>query len=100
MSTFFDHSVIAVPLAIRTFILLKRFRARLNVLIQYGDHQYIKALQLLQEDDRVSSLGLCNFDTQRMEEILSAGVKVVSNQVQVSICSLSLAFSTDQSSSL
>ena len=60
---------------------------RCNVVIsesQYDDHQYIYALRLLEKDSRISSLGLCNFDTQRLEEILSAGINVVSDQVQVS----------------
>jgi len=52
---------------------------------QYEDKQYIQALQLLQNDDRVKLLGLCNFDTQRMEEVLAAGINIVTNQVQVRI---------------
>lgn len=39
--------------------------------------------QLVERDPRVSNVGLCNFDTQRMNEILDSGVKIVSNQVQV-----------------
>lgn len=53
--------------------------------LQYDDAQYIQALRLLQGDSRISRLGLCNFDTKTMEDILSAGVKIVSNQVQVSV---------------
>ena len=62
---------------------------------QYDDKQYINALQLLQDDARVSLLGLCNFDTKRMKEILSAGIKIVSNQVQVSNSDISLSSATD-----
>ncbi|PGH00028.1 hypothetical protein GX51_06027 [Blastomyces parvus] len=51
----------------------------------YNDTQYVRALQLLQNDERVTVLGLCNFDTKRMEEVLSAGVKIATNQVQFSL---------------
>jgi len=39
--------------------------------------------QLVERDPRVLNVGLCNFDTKRMNEILNSGVKIVSNQVQV-----------------
>lgn len=52
---------------------------------QYDDPQYIKALRILQADDRIRYLGLCNFDTSRLTEILAAGIKIVTNQVQVCI---------------
>lgn len=45
----------------------------------------MKAAKLIEQDPRVKSLGLCNFDTQRMDEVLENGVKIVSNQVQVSM---------------
>lgn len=51
----------------------------------YEDKQYLKALQYLQEDSRVRQLGLCNFDTERLEEIVQAGIKVHTNQVQFSL---------------
>lgn len=52
----------------------------------YNDPQYITALQYLQEDPRVRSLGLCNFDTSHMLEIISNGtVKIATNQVQFSL---------------
>ncbi|EME81277.1 uncharacterized protein MYCFIDRAFT_204250 [Pseudocercospora fijiensis CIRAD86] len=51
----------------------------------YNDPQYIKALKLLQGDQRVHKLGLCNFDTQRMAEIAEADVKIYTNQVQFSL---------------
>lgn len=51
----------------------------------YNDHQYIKALQLLQQDERVQNLGLCNFDTARLQEVLDNNIDVVSNQVQFSL---------------
>lgn len=52
---------------------------------QYNNSQYIRALQFLQDDERVAALGLCNFDTKRMEEVISVGVKVATNQVQVTL---------------
>ncbi|KAG5302460.1 aldo/keto reductase [Histoplasma capsulatum G186AR] len=51
----------------------------------YNNSQYIRALQFLQDDERVAALGLCNFDTKRMEEVISVGVKVATNQVQVTL---------------
>ncbi|KAI1615618.1 NADP-dependent oxidoreductase domain-containing protein [Exophiala viscosa] len=51
----------------------------------YDDPQYIEALRLLQNDERVRLLGLCNFDTARMQEILEAGIDIVTNQVQFSL---------------
>jgi aryl-alcohol dehydrogenase-like predicted oxidoreductase len=51
----------------------------------YNDHQYIKALQLLQQDERVQSLGLCNFDTARLQEVVDNNIDVVTNQVQFSL---------------
>lgn len=51
----------------------------------YDDPQYVQALQFLQEDSRVHSLGLCNFDTEHMLEVLEAGIKICTNQVQFSL---------------
>ncbi|PSN62726.1 Aldo/keto reductase [Corynespora cassiicola Philippines] len=51
----------------------------------YDDPQYIQALQLLQQDDRVRFLGLCNFDTQRLQEVIDSRIDVVTNQVQFSL---------------
>jgi hypothetical protein len=50
---------------------------------QYDDHQYVKRAKLIAEDSRVKSIGLVNFDTQHMNEIIERGLKVVTNQVQV-----------------
>lgn len=52
--------------------------------LKYDDPQYIRMAQLVEQDPRVLNVGLCNFDTQRMEEIIQSGVAVVSNQVQAS----------------
>jgi hypothetical protein len=73
----------AVSLAIRTCVPPVIACDLVVISVQYDDHQYIDALRLLQKDSRISSLGLCNFDTQRLEEILNAGINVASNQVQV-----------------
>jgi aryl-alcohol dehydrogenase-like predicted oxidoreductase len=51
----------------------------------YDDHQYIEALHLLQQDERVRNLGLCNFDTARLQEVLDNNIDVVTNQVQFSL---------------
>ncbi|KAJ4376335.1 hypothetical protein N0V83_001618 [Neocucurbitaria cava] len=51
----------------------------------YDDSQYLQALQYLQEDQRVRHIGLCNFDTHHMEEVVRAGIKVHTNQVQFSL---------------
>lgn len=51
----------------------------------YDDPQYIQALQILQEDQRVRHLGLCNFDTARLQEVIDSDVEVVTNQVQFSL---------------
>jgi len=59
---------------------------------QYADKQYLKAVHFIQDDPRVQSVGLVNFDTQRMEEILDSGVKIVSNQVQFSLVDLRPTF--------
>ncbi|KAI8197638.1 Aldo-keto reductase YhdN [Colletotrichum sp. SAR 10_65] len=46
----------------------------------YEDPQYINALRFLAEDSRVGTLGLCNFDTHHMMNILSHNIKIHSNQ--------------------
>ncbi|EUC47106.1 hypothetical protein COCMIDRAFT_90828 [Bipolaris oryzae ATCC 44560] len=51
----------------------------------YEDHQYIEALRLLQQDERVRHLGLCNFDTARLQEVIDDGIDIVTNQVQFSL---------------
>ncbi|CAK3990920.1 Hypothetical predicted protein [Lecanosticta acicola] len=51
----------------------------------YEDTTYLDALRYLQEDSRVRMLALCNFDTQRMEGIVQAGIKIHTNQVQFSL---------------
>jgi diketogulonate reductase-like aldo/keto reductase len=52
----------------------------------------VKAIRFLHDDPRVQSVGLVNFDTQRMEEVIGSGVKIVSNQVQFSLVDLRPTF--------
>jgi diketogulonate reductase-like aldo/keto reductase len=59
---------------------------------QYDDHQYIEACKLIEQHPQVQSVGLCNFDTPRMNEIVDNGIKVVSNQVQFSLIDLRPTF--------
>ncbi|PVH74313.1 Aldo/keto reductase [Cadophora sp. DSE1049] len=59
---------------------------------KYDDHQYVQAAKLIADHPKVQNLGLCNFDTQRMDELVEAGVKVVSNQVQFSLIDLRPTF--------
>lgn len=61
------------------------------MLFQYDDKQYIEALRLLQTDERIRFLGLCNFDTLRLKEILESGIQIVTNQVQVHGAVISLS---------
>ncbi|KAI5283728.1 hypothetical protein KEM54_001904 [Ascosphaera aggregata] len=51
----------------------------------YQTQGYVEALKLLAGDERVTVLGLCNFDTKRMLEVIEAGVPIATNQVQFSI---------------
>ncbi|KAJ4331593.1 hypothetical protein N0V87_009045 [Didymella glomerata] len=51
----------------------------------YNDHQYIQVLHILREDERVRHLGLCNFDTLRLQEVIDNNIDVVTNQVQFSL---------------
>jgi aryl-alcohol dehydrogenase-like predicted oxidoreductase len=44
-----------------------------------------KALQKLQAEGLIQNIGVTNFDTEHLGELLDAGVKVVSNQVQYSV---------------
>ncbi|EFQ34875.1 aldo/keto reductase [Colletotrichum graminicola] len=51
----------------------------------YNDPQYLEALRLLEEDPRITNLGLCNFDTEHLEAAIAHGIKVRTNQVQFSL---------------
>ncbi|EPE28223.1 NAD(P)-linked oxidoreductase [Glarea lozoyensis ATCC 20868] len=58
----------------------------------YDDHQYVEAAKLIEANPHVRNLGLCNFDTVHMNEMLDSGMKVVSNQVQFSLIDLRPTF--------
>ncbi|KAM3618811.1 uncharacterized protein V6R79_025109 [Siganus canaliculatus] len=54
----------------------------------YGDKRYLDALghlSDLQQEGLIRELSLTNFDTQRLEEITSRGIRISSNQVQYSV---------------
>ncbi|XP_044208447.1 uncharacterized oxidoreductase At1g06690, chloroplastic-like [Thunnus albacares] len=54
----------------------------------YRDKRYLDALghlSDLQQDGLIRELSLTNFDTQRLEEITSRGIRISSNQVQYSL---------------
>jgi aryl-alcohol dehydrogenase-like predicted oxidoreductase len=54
----------------------------------YNNPYYIDALKYLtdlRDDGKIKNLGLTNFDTERMQVMRDADLKVVSNQVQYSI---------------
>jgi aryl-alcohol dehydrogenase-like predicted oxidoreductase len=55
---------------------------------EYGDGRYLDALRHLvdlQGEGQVRHLGLTNFDTAHVREIVEAGIPIVSNQVQFSL---------------
>ena len=54
----------------------------------YGDSRYLDALAHLsdlRDEGKIREVALTNFDTERMQEIASRGIRVVSNQVQYSL---------------
>ncbi|KAH8658967.1 NADP-dependent oxidoreductase domain-containing protein [Ilyonectria robusta] len=51
----------------------------------YDDKNYIDALRYLAEDERVNMVGLCNFDTKHLEEVLDSGITIHTNQIQFSL---------------
>jgi aryl-alcohol dehydrogenase-like predicted oxidoreductase len=54
----------------------------------YADGRYLDALahlSALRDEGRIRHLALTNFDTAHLERIVSAGIRVVSNQVQYSL---------------
>ncbi|MGM3306396.1 aldo/keto reductase [Anabaena sp. WFMT] len=55
---------------------------------EYGDSNYLDALKYmaeLQTEGKIKHLALTNFDTEHLQIITEAGIKIVSNQVQFSI---------------
>lgn len=54
----------------------------------YDNKQYFNAmseLMHLQQDDRIRNLGLCNFDTKHMVDLMDQNAPIISNQVSFSI---------------
>jgi len=55
---------------------------------EYRDENYLDALKYmtdLQAEGKIKHLALTNFDTERLQIITDAGIKIVSNQVQFSL---------------
>ncbi|MEC4985414.1 MAG: aldo/keto reductase [Oscillatoria sp. PMC 1068.18] len=55
---------------------------------EYQDPNYLDALKFmaeLQEEGKIKHLALTNFDTEHLQIITEAGIKIVSNQVQFSL---------------
>ena len=55
---------------------------------EYGDESYLDALKYmadLQSEGKIKHLALTNFDTEHLQIITDAGIKIVSNQVQFSL---------------
>ncbi|MEC4894668.1 MAG: aldo/keto reductase [Oscillatoria sp. PMC 1051.18] len=55
---------------------------------EYRDKNYLDALKFmveLQEEGKIKHLALTNFDTEHLQIITDAGIKIVSNQVQFSL---------------
>jgi aryl-alcohol dehydrogenase-like predicted oxidoreductase len=54
----------------------------------YGDRRYLDALRHLADlcqEGKIRHLALTNFDTERLQTISEAGIRIVSNQVQYSL---------------
>ncbi|KAM0481997.1 hypothetical protein ACHAPX_003331 [Trichoderma viride] len=51
----------------------------------YENPDYLQALQFLAEDSRVAAVGLCNFDTEHLLNVVKSGIKIHTNQVQFSL---------------
>jgi len=72
---------------------LRRMRLETIDLVQfhwwdYNNPYYVDALKFLsdlRDEGKIKHVGLTNFDTERMQVMKDAGLKIVSNQVQYSI---------------
>ncbi len=92
-----DYSALATLTKEQTTAIIDRSLKRLGVeqldLVQFAwwDYQFPKYLETavhlseLQKSGKIRLLGITNFDTQRIQEILDAGVDIASNQVQYSV---------------
>lgn len=92
-----DYGVLATLTKEETTGIIDRSLKRLGVeqldLVQFAwwDYQFPKYLETaihlsdLQKSGKIRFLGVTNFDTKRIQEMLDAGVDIASNQVQYSI---------------
>jgi aryl-alcohol dehydrogenase-like predicted oxidoreductase len=92
-----DYSALATLTKGQTTAIIDRSLKRLGVeqldLVQFAwwDYQFPKYLETavhlseLQKSGKIQLLGITNFDTQRIQEMLDAGVDIASNQVQYSV---------------
>ena len=92
-----DYNALATLNRTQTEHIIDRSLKRLGVerldLVQFAwwDYQFPKYVETavhlseLQKAGKIRYLGITNFDTQRMNELLDAGVTIASNQVQYSI---------------
>lgn len=92
-----DYSALATLTKEQTTSIIDRSLQRLGVdrldLVQFAwwDYQFPKYLETavhlseLQKSGKIRFLGITNFDTKRIQEMLDAGVDFISNQVQYSV---------------
>jgi len=92
-----DYSTLDTLTKDETTRIIDRSLKRLGVeqldLVQFAwwDYQFPKYLETavhlsdLQKSGKIRFLGVTNFDTQRIQEMLDAGVNIASNQVQYSV---------------
>lgn len=92
-----DYNALATLTKEQTTAIIDRSLKRLGVeqldLVQFAwwDYQFPKYLETvvhlseLQKKGKIRFLGVTNFDTQRIQEMLDAGIKIASNQVQYSV---------------
>lgn len=92
-----DYSALATLTKEQTTSIIDRSLQRLGVeqldLVQFAwwDYQFPKYLETaihlsdLQQSGKIKYLGITNFDAERTQEILDAGVNFASNQVQYSV---------------
>jgi len=92
-----DYNALATLTKTDTEKIINRSLKRLGVeqldLVQFAwwDYQFPKYVETavhltkLQKEGKIRFLGITNFDTKRIHELLDAGVKIASNQVQYSV---------------
>ncbi|MFD0799420.1 aldo/keto reductase [Maribacter chungangensis] len=92
-----DYNVLATLTRQQTTAIIDRSLKRLGVeqldLVQFAwwDYQFPKYLETavhlseLQKSGKIRFIGVTNFDTKRIQEMLDAGVSIAANQVQYSV---------------